>query len=138
MDDRTRVVLTDLGTGLLALWLLDRFRRGWPNEYLEDVDRRSLLVGAVCGFAVQYASERDPIAPKLERVRYRLVHSLARQTARRALSRVVPSRTAIRVGWLVGVLCHRVVFGLFYPVPEGRLRWSSLLDRFNGSTVGSG
>jgi hypothetical protein len=29
---------------------------GWLDEYLENADRRSLLVGAVCGFSIQYAS----------------------------------------------------------------------------------
>jgi hypothetical protein len=133
MDDRTRVVVSDLGGGLFFLWLLVRFLEGWLDEYLENADRRSLLVGAVCGFSIQYASERDPIAPKLERYRYRLVRSLAVTASQRVLARVIPPRTSVNAGYLVGVVCHRIVFGAFRPVPEGRLRWPSVLDRLRRS-----
>jgi hypothetical protein len=133
MDDRTRVVVSDLGSSLFFFWLFIRFLEGWPDEYLEDADRRSLLVGTICGFSIQYASERDPIAPMLEHYRYRLVHSLAVTTSRRMLARVVPSRTSVDAGYLVGVVCHRIVFGTFRPVPEGRLRWTSVLDRVRRS-----
>lgn len=127
------MILTDLVSGLGFLWLLVRFLEGWPDEYREAADRRSLLVGAICGFSIQYPSERDPIAPKLERYRYRLVHSLAVRISQRALARVVPSGTSVDVGYLVGLVCYRFVFGVLRPVPEGRLRWSSLLDRWRRS-----
>jgi hypothetical protein len=105
MDDRTRVVVTDFGAGLAFLWLFSRVRRWFPDG--EDAsDLRSLVIGALSGFLIQYVSERDPIAPKLTHYRNQLLFSLGIQAWNRLLQWFSPSRISAITGTLVGVITY--------------------------------
>ena len=129
MDERARVVVSDLEASLAFLWLLGHIRRRFPDSE-DTLDVRSLVVGAVSGFSIQYASERDPIAPGLERYRTQLLRSFVIQAYHRLLYRFVPSEESVTIGSLVGLVVYRLVFGVLFGVPEGRLQWSSPLRRW--------
>jgi len=59
-----------------------------------------------------------------------LLRSFVIQAYHRLLYRFVPSEESVTIGSLVGLVVYRLVFGVLFGVPEGRLQWSSPLRRW--------
>jgi hypothetical protein len=129
MNENTRVVLIDLGASLPFAGLL----LPWVLTHRDELDSRSLLAGAISGFSIGYVTEHDPVVSRTERYRNRLAQSVILHLYQRLLYRLFPSMGSVSVGYPVGVVSYRLCFGVIRPVPEGRLRRASLLDRLRRS-----
>jgi hypothetical protein len=134
MNDRTRVLVTDIGGSLLTLVIRRQSRQWLPEEYCDDLAPRSVLISAISGFGEQYITEHDPVAAKLDQFNYLLAYSLALYVYHRLLRRFGLSRDSFTTGHLVGIILYRVVFGVIFDVPQARFQQFSYLDWLRRST----
>jgi len=129
MNEKERVVLTDLAIGISMLLLQ---RRSF-EALNERPDSRSTVIGAVEAFCYQYVVEHDPVASMLDSYPDRVAFGFGRYLFNRSLPRLGVSSVSMDFGGGAGFVCYCLVFGAILDVPESRFERPSLFDRWRRS-----